>query len=285
MTLSYSILRNSGRGGLIGSSESDRGNGFITFHHNLYENIDSRTPLLRGGDRAHLQQLVRAASTSRASTPGPARKAKVENNYFKNSKDVLGTFYTERGRLLAGQREHLRQRDLVGRGQREPTRPARTWRPTPRVSIPYSYSLDGGSCVPDVVSQTAGANNGLQGVERQLHADQTPAPTTARPTTPAPSPTPRADHHRRPTSDRRAGPTSASVPAPTAPARPAAPATATSDRRQPEHLLVADRLDRRHLDQVGLRHQRSPRSTSARRPARPAASAPGRSSTPTPARC
>src|SRR3954452_4687675 len=34
VTLSYSILRNSGRGGLIGSSESDRSNSFITFHHN-----------------------------------------------------------------------------------------------------------------------------------------------------------------------------------------------------------------------------------------------------------
>src|SRR3954463_12086575 len=49
VTLSYSILRNSGRGGLIGSSESDRSNGYVTFHHNKYENIDSRAPLLRGG--------------------------------------------------------------------------------------------------------------------------------------------------------------------------------------------------------------------------------------------
>ncbi|MDP9794238.1 pectate lyase [Catenuloplanes nepalensis] len=49
VTLSYSTLSNSGRGGLIGSSETDTGNSFITFHHNLYSNIDSRVPLLRGG--------------------------------------------------------------------------------------------------------------------------------------------------------------------------------------------------------------------------------------------
>src|SRR5690349_15604842 len=36
VTLSYSILRNSGRGGLIGSSESDTSNGFVTFNNNLY---------------------------------------------------------------------------------------------------------------------------------------------------------------------------------------------------------------------------------------------------------
>ncbi|MFE7098900.1 pectate lyase, partial [Streptomyces erythrochromogenes] len=40
MTLSYSILRNSGRGGLVGSSESDLSNGYVTYHHNLYHNID-----------------------------------------------------------------------------------------------------------------------------------------------------------------------------------------------------------------------------------------------------
>lgn len=72
VTLSYSILRNSGRGGLIGSSESDRGNGFVTFHHNLYQNIDSRTPLLRAGSRTPTTTRT-CSSTNRGSTPGPAR--------------------------------------------------------------------------------------------------------------------------------------------------------------------------------------------------------------------
>jgi pectate lyase len=53
VTVSYNTLRNSGRGGLIGSSDSDLNNGPVTFHHNLYENIDSRTPLLRGAT-AHI---------------------------------------------------------------------------------------------------------------------------------------------------------------------------------------------------------------------------------------
>ena len=53
VTLSYSILRNSGRGGLVGSGDSDLGNGPVTYHHNLYENLDSRVPLLRGAT-AHI---------------------------------------------------------------------------------------------------------------------------------------------------------------------------------------------------------------------------------------
>ena len=69
VTLSYSILRNSGRGGLIGSSESDLSNGYITFHHNLYENIDSRTPLLRGGV-AHMYNSHYVPQQLRHQLPG-----------------------------------------------------------------------------------------------------------------------------------------------------------------------------------------------------------------------
>ncbi|CAM5728943.1 Pectate lyase OS=Streptomyces albaduncus OX=68172 GN=FHS32_005720 PE=3 SV=1 [Streptomyces griseoloalbus] len=79
MTLSYSILRNSGRGGLIGSSESDRSNGLrSTYHHNLYENIDSRAPL-RGGIahmyNNHYRQINESGINSRAGA-----RAKVDNN-------------------------------------------------------------------------------------------------------------------------------------------------------------------------------------------------------------
>ncbi|MDX1475317.1 MAG: pectate lyase, partial [Reinekea sp.] len=49
VTVSYNYLHHSGRGGLIGSSDSDNNNTYVTFHHNYYEHIDSRTPLLRHG--------------------------------------------------------------------------------------------------------------------------------------------------------------------------------------------------------------------------------------------
>ncbi|MFI6508745.1 polysaccharide lyase family 1 protein [Streptosporangium sp. NPDC050855] len=191
VTLSYSTLRNSGRGGLIGSSESDRSNGFITFHHNLYENIDSRTPLLRGGI-AHVYNnsyvnLHESGINSRAGA-----RAKVENNYFKDSKDVLGTFYTDQagywqvaGNIFDNVTWSAPGTDNAPAG------------PNPQsnttVSIPYSYSLDGASCVPNIVRQTAGANKGLQ-VSNGSCSPQTPTPTptpTVTPTvTPTPTPTP-----------------------------------------------------------------------------------------------
>lgn len=191
VTLSYSILRNSGRGGLIGSSESDLSNGFVTFHHNLYQNIDSRTPLLRGGIahiyNNHYVNLYESGINSRAGA-----RAKVDNNYFKDAKDVLGTFYTDQ--LGYWQVSGNIFDNVTWSSPGGDTRPAG---PNPQsnttVSIPYSYSLDGASCVPSVVSQTAGANKGLQ-VSNGSCTPQTPAPTTPgpapttpRPTTPAPT--------------------------------------------------------------------------------------------------
>ncbi|MEV0756736.1 pectate lyase [Streptosporangium sp. NPDC050280] len=182
VTLSYSTLRNSGRGGLIGSSESDRSNGFVTFHHNLYENIDSRTPLLRGGV-AHIYNnsyvnLRESGINSRAGA-----RAKVENNYFRNSKDVLGTFYTSEAGYWQVAGNIFDNVTWSSRsGDNNPAGPNPQSNTT--VSVPYSYSLDGASCVPSVVSQTAGANKGIK-VSNGSCSPQTPPPSG----NPTPTPT------------------------------------------------------------------------------------------------
>ncbi|QEU85410.1 pectate lyase family protein [Streptomyces viridosporus] len=187
VTLSYSILRNSGRGGLIGSSESDTSNGYVTFHHNLYENIDSRAPLLRGGIahiyNNHYKNLNESGINSRAGA-----RAKVDNNYFEDSKDVLGTFYTDAAGYWQVSGNIFDNVTWSGRsGDTNPAGPDPQSNTT--VSIPYSYSLDGASCVPNVVSQTAGANKGLK-VSDGSCTPQNPGPTpTPTPTDPTPTPT------------------------------------------------------------------------------------------------
>ncbi|MFF2779829.1 polysaccharide lyase family 1 protein [Streptomyces sp. NPDC058052] len=193
VTLSYSVLRNSGRGGLVGSSETELSNGFITYHHNLYENIDSRAPLLRGGIAHmysnHYRQLNESGINSRAGA-----RAKVENNYFEDSKDVLGTFYTDAAGYwqVAGNVFD----DVTWSPAGTDYRPAG---PNPvsntTVSVPYGYTADSASCVPDVVARTAGAGRGLL-VSDGSCTPQTPSPTptptaTATPT-PTPTPTPTA---------------------------------------------------------------------------------------------
>ncbi|MCK2215367.1 pectate lyase [Actinomadura sp. ATCC 31491] len=188
VTLSYSILRNSGRGGLIGSSESDRSNGYVTFHHNLYENIDSRTPLLRGGI-AHIYNNSYVSLHESGINSRAGARAKVENNYFKDSKDVLGTFYTSEAGYwqVAGNIFD----NVTWSAPGADTNPAG---PDPQsntsVSIPYAYTLDGASCVPAIVRQTAGAGKGLQ-VSNGSCTPQTPtsSPTATPTVTPTTTPT------------------------------------------------------------------------------------------------
>ena len=199
-------------------------------------------------------------------------KAKVENNYFKDSKDVLGTFYTDEAGYwqVAGNIFDNVTWSSPG-SDNNPAGPNPTSNTT--VSIPYSYSLDAARCVPAIVAPDGRRQQGPEGVERQLHAADADAdpdhadpdadPAHARPDQPHPTPTP-------PTG------TNLSI---GAGADGSSKASGTSygnvHRRQPEHLLVAGRLDRHDLGQVGLARPRCRRSTSVRRPAPPAASGPG----------
>ncbi|WP_420910368.1 right-handed parallel beta-helix repeat-containing protein [Nocardiopsis changdeensis] len=187
VTLSYSVLRNSGRGGLVGSSESDRSNGFVTYHHNVYENIDSRTPLLRGGVghmyNNHYVDIAESGINSRAGA-----SAKVENNYFEDSKDVLGTFYTnERGSWEVGGNVFD---NVTWSAQGDENYPAG---PDPRsntsVSIPYSYELDDADCVPAMLGEIAGAGKGNRVSDGECAGQEPtdPEPTDPEPTDPEPT--------------------------------------------------------------------------------------------------
>lgn len=160
VTLSYSILRNSGRGGLIGSSESDVSNSFITYEHNLYDNIDSRAPLLRGGTahmfNNHYLNINESGINSRA-----GGKAKVDSNYFQDSKDVLGTFYTDTTGYWQVSGNTFDSVTWSEPGdENKPAGPDP--KSTTTVNLPYSFTPDKASCVPAIVKETAGANKGLK---------------------------------------------------------------------------------------------------------------------------
>ncbi len=181
VTLSYSSLRNSGRGGLVGSSETELSNGFITYHHNLYENIDSRAPLLRGGI-AHMYNNYYVKLNESGINSRAGARARVDNNYFKNSKDVLGTFYTDAAGYWQVSGNIFDNVTWSAPGsENKPAGP--DVKSTTTVSIPYSFGLDPAGCVPDVVSRTAGADKGLK------VSDGTCSPQSPDPTTPTPDPT------------------------------------------------------------------------------------------------
>ncbi|WP_344103005.1 hypothetical protein [Myceligenerans crystallogenes] len=190
VTLSYSTLSNSGRGGLVGSGDSDTSNGPITFHHNLYRNIDSRAPLLRAATahtyNNHFNGINESGINSRLGA-----KVKVENNYFQNALNPLGTFYTDaRGYWEVSGNIW----DNVTWGTEDyPAGPNPT--STTTVSIPYSYSMDRAECIPALLAKTAGSHTNLAVSDGSCSPTQPTATPTSNPTTsptsnPTTSPTP-----------------------------------------------------------------------------------------------
>ncbi len=159
VTLSYSILRNSGRGGLVGSSDSDDNNGPVTFHHNYYENINSRTPLLRHAT-AHAYNNYYNGLISSGMNPRIGGQIKAENNYFKDSKNPIGTFYTNdmgywdvSGNVF----DDVEWSDDASKMHPAGPDPVSTT----SITIPYDYALDDADCVPEVILATAGAGTDL----------------------------------------------------------------------------------------------------------------------------
>ncbi len=193
VTLSYSTLSNSGRGGLIGSSESETGNGPVTFHHNVYRNIDSRTPLLRA-TTAHIYNNHYVGLTKSGINSRAGAEAKVENNYFEDSKDVLGTFYTD----TTGDWEvsgNIFDNVTWSEPGSENTPAGPDPESTTSISVPYSYTMDDATCVPALLAETAGAGKGNQvsdGSCTPQEPEPTPDPTdppTDEPTDPPTDPT------------------------------------------------------------------------------------------------
>ncbi len=204
VTLSYSILRNSGRGGLVGSSDSDDSNGPVTFHHNYYENIDSRIPLLRHAT-AHAYNNYYNGINKSGMNPRIGGEMKAEHNYFENAKDPIGTFYTnDMGYWDVSGNIFTESVTWTSEGDdNHPAGPNVT--STTSISIPYGYTLDDASCVKNIVLTTAGANNGNLESDGSCNVGPTPTPTPA--PTPAPAPTP--------VPTPTPGPTPAPTPAPT----------------------------------------------------------------------
>lgn len=112
----------------------------------------------------------------------------MDNNYFEDSKDVLGTFYTsEAGYWQVGGNIFDNVTWSARSGDNQPAGPNPTSNTS--VGIPNPYKLDAANCVPDVVNRTAGANKGLK-VSDGNCTPQNPAPTDpTNPTDPTDPPT------------------------------------------------------------------------------------------------
>jgi len=95
ITISYNYLHDSWKTSLHGHAEVDNGsntNRRITFHHNRFENIESRVPLFRFGV-GHIYNNYYNNIRSTAVNSRSGATLHIENNHFENTQNPIVSFY------------------------------------------------------------------------------------------------------------------------------------------------------------------------------------------------
>ncbi|MEU2555061.1 polysaccharide lyase family 1 protein [Streptomyces sp. NPDC013313] len=149
VTVSWNTFKDHYKGSLVGHSDSnageDTGHLRVTYHHNWFDNVNSRIPSLRFGTGHFYDNYVVGAETAVHSRMGA--QMLVENNVFRSTQVAVTT---SRDSDVDGY-ANLRGNDLGGAA----TEISRTGTFT---SPPYEYTAEPASGV--VASVTAGAGAG-----------------------------------------------------------------------------------------------------------------------------
>ncbi len=151
VTFSWNYLHDSWKCSLSGSSESDVFPRRVTYHHNIYENINSRAPLFRSG-QGHVYNNFYKAVASTAINSRINACVRIENNYFEDVNNpwvsaysnVLGAVQTVGNTLVNSPFDYS---------------PNDTHEPLScTLELPYSYlsTLDSASDLPLLLQQNAG---------------------------------------------------------------------------------------------------------------------------------
>ncbi len=169
ITYSYNHLRDHHKVGLIGSSDSDASDRYITYHHNHYERVGSRTPLQRAG-YTHLYNNLYSGLVTSGANIRMGGYALIEGNYFENSKNPV----TSRDSSAIGYWE-LRNNNIRtpadfssfgitwSASGSSPSRDATDWVSTATfpVGLSYTYTVHDPACIKRQLPAAAGAGTGL----------------------------------------------------------------------------------------------------------------------------
>jgi pectate lyase len=158
ITLSYNFLHDHQKTGLIGFSDSDDTQRYVTFHHNRYENVVSRTPLQRFGF-IHIFNNYYGQITGSGINVRMGGVALIESNFFENAANPVTSRFSD----VVGFWE-LRN-NFVGEGitwttESDTLANAENWESTqtfPPDELTYTYTPDDAACVKQIVLATAGA--------------------------------------------------------------------------------------------------------------------------------
>jgi len=169
ITISYNYMHDHGKASLNGFSDSDTEVRHVTYHHNLFDNIGSRTPLQRGGYSHLLNNYIGRVTTSGINVRMNGYSL-VEGNYFENvknpvtSRDSSAIGYWElRGNNVTGPADFTKFGITWSASSSTPTVDATDWTTTAvfPVALGYAYTVDPVQCLKDGLSKVAGAGKGL----------------------------------------------------------------------------------------------------------------------------
>lgn len=158
ITVSFNYLHDHQKTGLLGHSDSDEMERFVTFHHNLYENVVSRTPLQRFGF-IHLFNNYYTRISGSGINVRMGGIALIEANSF----DDVANPITSRFSDVPGFWELRNNRvgeNITWTVEEDTLANADDWQSTatsPEGEPSYPYTPDDAACVEQIVRATAGA--------------------------------------------------------------------------------------------------------------------------------
>ena len=170
VTVSYNYLHDHHKVSLNGYSDSDTAVRHVTFHHNIFENVGSRTPLQRGGYSHLLNNVFDGVETSGVNVRMDGH-ALIEGNFFSNVKNpitsrdssALGTWEIRGSNNITTPADFATFGITWVASSSTPTADATTWTTTGTYpsALGYSYAVDPAACVRNGLPKVAGAGKGL----------------------------------------------------------------------------------------------------------------------------
>jgi pectate lyase len=169
VTVSYNYVHDHHKVSLNGYSDSDTTVRHITYHHNIFENVGSRTPLQRGGYSHLFNNYFHQVTTSGANIRMSGYSL-IEANYFDTVKNPVTSrdssalgFWELRNNNIAGPADFATFKITWVASEDQPSADATDWKNTATFpeSLGYSYTPSPVGCLKDGLPKVAGAGKGL----------------------------------------------------------------------------------------------------------------------------
>jgi len=158
ITISYNYLHDHQKTGLLGFSDTDDTERYVTFHHNRYQNVVSRTPLQRFG-YTHIFNNYYDHITSSGINVRMGGVALIESNFFENAANPVTSRYSPGVGFWDLRNNHVGP-GITWNVESDTLANADDWQSTisfPAAELDYSYTPDRAGCVKQIVLATAGA--------------------------------------------------------------------------------------------------------------------------------